>query len=356
MMFIYTPTSFTLSALSVESAARVEAKNRFDLAMRPDLSQQLAEAYRNFLDTESEVMAEQEFNQALKCRARHSCPMCAADDHQFLLRAHSLDHVHCLACGLVFTTQVAETEFDKAHYRRNEAISLRLPLVQQPAWRTLERERARYLFARLAEHGAQFGGLLDIGAGAGAVLMAAAEAGIATEGVEINAAYAATHHEADLQVKYGAFPEDFSPQQLGRFSAITMLDVLEHTVDPVAFLAETARYLKEDGLLAVQTPNFNSLLLQIEGAENHNFCFGHWNHFTPDTLVRVGIAAGLRPLFVDTYITELHRIRTKPWPAIANAFHSLSGERLAEPDALTPVRLYANQLGYKAFVIFVRAS
>lgn len=343
------------TAGSSYGASCVETKNRFDLSMRPELAQAIDDAYRAFLASEMKLMAQPAFRPKLVPRS-DSCPLCKENDTHTVLRAQSLNHLCCQRCGFVFTDRVAETSADKVRYRRGDAASLRLSLVRHPAWRMLEHNRAGYLLTRLAECGVQRGRLLDVGSGAGNLLSAASGAGFSAEGIEINEAYRAVHEEGGLCVHYGDFPADFSPERLGVFDAITMLDVLEHTEDPVSFLAETARYLSAGGLLAVQTPNFDSLLLQIEGAENHNFCSGHWNHFTPETLARAGSEAGLRPLLVDTYITELHRIRTKPWPVVADAFFARTGIELPAPESLTPERLYAHRMGYKAFAIFARPT
>ncbi len=331
-------------------------KAAFDLALRPDLRAALDPALAAFRSQETRTIAHLEDELPhLQRTPAGACPLCGNEAHiSFSVR--SLDHARCPACGFVFTLQIAPSAADRARYRRDETAAMRLALVQHPAWRALEHERAHYIFSRLEDCAGRPSRVLDIGAGSGAVLTAAREAGIAAEGVEINAAYAAAHAEAGLKVHYGAFPDDFTPERLGRFDAIALLDVLEHMADPVAFLSEVARYLNEGGLIAIQTPNFDSLLLQIEGPANHNFCSGHWNHFTPKTLARAARAAGLRPLLLDTYITELNRILAKPWPLVADAFCSLTGERLAAPEELTPERLYQRHLGYKAFAILGRAT
>lgn len=339
------------------SDIEIEAsKDRFDLALQPDLRARLAESYEKFLSRENVWLQQASGALSPRLRERQACPLCGSHKRRFLFSCHGLTHVRCIRCGFAYTLHVAEEAAEHAYYRQDEAAQLRLLLVTHPAWQTLEKERARYIFAQLRRHGAHRRHLLDIGAGAGALLAAAREAGFSATGIEINEAYRERHRLLGLKVHYGAFPSDFPPTRLGRYDAITLLDVLEHIADPVSFLSATTGYLNEGGAIAVQVPNFNSLLLQIEGPANHNFCPGHWNHFTPKTLARAAHAAGLRPLLLDTHITELHRILAHPWARVANAFFKLTGKRLAAPEELTPEKLYRHHLGYKVFAILGRAT
>ncbi len=58
-----------------------------------------------------------------------------------------------------------------------------------------------------------------------------------------------------------ALLEEFDTEE--RFSTITMINVLEHVVDPVLALKRAARLLSEDGVLLVHVPNARAVNRQI---------------------------------------------------------------------------------------------
>jgi hypothetical protein len=63
------------------------------------------------------------------------------------------------------------------------------------------------------------------------------------------------------------------------YDAVTMWDVVEHLVDPMADLVEAARLLKPGGVLLMHTINIDSLLARLMGkrwpwlVEMHSFFF-----------------------------------------------------------------------------------
>jgi hypothetical protein len=134
-----------------------------------------------------------------------------------------------------------------------------------------------------------------------------------------------------------------------------MLDVLEHAADPVGMLQAACRQLAPDGLLLIQVPNLNSLLVQVEGRTNSNFCIGHWNHFTPGTLQAMVSAAGLQPLLIDTIISELDRILQFPESRIRQTVERLSGRQAPEVMS-SPDWLHEWGLGYKLIGLFRKSA
>lgn len=133
--------------------------------------------------------------------------------------------------------------------------------------------------------------LLDVGAHVGRFLDCAVQAGWHTEGVELNprtAAFAARRtglvvHREDLREP--AF-------DARRFSAVTLIDVLEHVPDPVRLLGTLRTVLEPGGWLAVKVPHAPYQLLKERGraaisrryratvADN----LVHVNHFGPRSL------------------------------------------------------------------------
>jgi SAM-dependent methyltransferase len=106
------------------------------------------------------------------------------------------------------------------------------------------------------------GTMLDVGPGTGIFLHLARERGWQPFGIdlcELSAERAI--EEFDIKVDVGNFT-DF-PYEANSFDCITMLDVVEHSRDPVAFLRRAHEVLKPGGTLYVAVPNQRSLLTVI---------------------------------------------------------------------------------------------
>jgi 2-polyprenyl-6-hydroxyphenyl methylase/3-demethylubiquinone-9 3-methyltransferase len=142
---------------------------------------------------------------------------------------------------------------------------------------------------------------LDVGCGAGLLCEPLARLGGAVTGVDaapenIDAAKA---HAAlsGLPINYRA--GEIAAQGLGQFDVVTCMEVIEHVMDPPAFVAELVRHLRPDGLMLLSTPNRTaaSRLFLVEAAERlgqvprgtHD-----WNKFlTPEELTTLLADAGL---------------------------------------------------------------
>ncbi len=119
----------------------------------------------------------------------------------------------------------------------------------------------------LAHHGVATGRLLDVGAATGFFLDLARKRGYHTVGVEPGAEAAKKAELKGLNVVHGTIDDLAEPPE--SFDAITMLDVLEHLPAPSTDLARARRLLKPGGLLAINTPDYGSLLARVLGMNWH---------------------------------------------------------------------------------------
>lgn len=72
---------------------------------------------------------------------------------------------------------------------------------------------------------------------------------------------------------------------IGKFDAITLFHVLEHTADPVGFLRTVCSYLSESGILVCEVPNTDELLLKTCDKYNDFYWIrAHLNYFCKETL------------------------------------------------------------------------
>jgi len=71
------------------------------------------------------------------------------------------------------------------------------------------------------------------------------------------------------------------------FAAVTFWAVLEHLLNPRAFLAKTVSLLSPGGFCFVLVPNFQSLAVRLLGAKYRYIFPQHLNYFTGSTLKRL---------------------------------------------------------------------
>jgi 2-polyprenyl-6-hydroxyphenyl methylase/3-demethylubiquinone-9 3-methyltransferase len=142
---------------------------------------------------------------------------------------------------------------------------------------------------------------LDVGCGAGLLCEPLARLGAAITGVDAapENIEAAKAHAAlsGLPINYRA--GEIAAQGLGQFDVVTCMEVIEHVMDPAAFVAELVRHLRSDGLMLLSTPNRTaaSRLFLVQAAERlgqvprgtHD-----WDKFlTPEELTALLADAGL---------------------------------------------------------------
>jgi SAM-dependent methyltransferase len=108
------------------------------------------------------------------------------------------------------------------------------------------------------------GSLLDVGAGPGFMVSAAAGRGWSPQGIEINPwAVEFASAELGLDVRLGTL-DDFQSLPAA-IDAVTMMDLIEHVSEPDALIARAAEIIKPGGVLAILTPDAGSSVSRLLG-------------------------------------------------------------------------------------------
>ena len=153
--------------------------------------------------------------------------------------------------------------------------------------------------------------LLDVGAHAGRFMYLAQQEGWDVEGIELNprtAAYAARRTGAPVhRVNAHALACD------GRqYSAVTLIDVLEHIPDPGRLLATLSQLVEPGGCIAVKVPCGPSQLTKeraLAALSSHKISLAenlvHVSHFSPRSLKLVLERAGFTRVALKTGAPEL---------------------------------------------------
>jgi SAM-dependent methyltransferase len=190
------------------------------------------------------------------------CLVCGADAVAVHYRFDDFAMLRCRACEAgwrsnMYTPEDIVEMYCEEDYENHPFFSY------DGSDETLERTPRFRRFQRAldvieAETGA--GRLLDVGCGAGTFMSVAQRRGWDVHGVEISAALSELAEQATGQgrVTTAAFEDIEAPEVL--YDAVTMWDVIEHVLDPVAFVDKARSLLRPGGVLVACTPDEDSLL------------------------------------------------------------------------------------------------
>jgi SAM-dependent methyltransferase len=331
-----------------------DPRESFDAALIPGMRDRLADAYARFRAREAEeiqALSPPEVGGTTGAYRQRDCPCCGVGSVEVtpVLRAHGLDLVDCPGCGLTYSRTVLHEAADASRYANSRLEPESVRLRSSAPYLELETARDRYYLGRLMEGGVRHGRLLEIGCGTGTLLLEAERLGWQALGVEPGRAAAQVARERGATVVQGWFPADL-PADAGPFDAVAVLDVLEHFAEPLRFLTELRTHLSPGGRLLVQVPNWDSLLVRLEGHRSSVVAPGHWTYFTPRTLTSLLARSGFRVLSIETVVSELDRILIHPPAQIAHWLHAL--RPTASVGTLEAKKLHELCLGYKLVGVF----
>jgi SAM-dependent methyltransferase len=141
--------------------------------------------------------------------------------------------------------------------------------------------------------------LLDIGCGAGNLMLAARKNGWNAHGLDVSAN--AVNHVRSLgfEVFQGELQQAHLPS--AHFDVITAAEILEHLTDPRVLVEEAARLLRPGGLFWTTTPHARGLSARVLGLK--------WRCIWPPEHLQLFSAAGLKGLLRDVGFREI-RVRT----------------------------------------------
>jgi 2-polyprenyl-3-methyl-5-hydroxy-6-metoxy-1,4-benzoquinol methylase len=225
------------------------------------------------------------------------CPLCGSDSKKVLCRYGQVAVVRCKACGFVYDSPrlagPSLAEYYRDHYYRPSDLT-------DPARLEKRFRRDRPVWEKVLEQietaCPRRGRLLDVGCGPGYFVKVAAERGWASAGVDSNEiAVQFGRDRWGLDLRCGA-AADMLPGDAGRFDAVSYLQVLEHTSDPVAELTAANALLHAGGVLLVSVPNFDYVGVKLRRCRHFNLMnLSHMHHFTATSLDRALKAAGFAP-------------------------------------------------------------
>lgn len=220
------------------------------------------------------------------------CILCRNEGFAPVCTKNGYDIVRCTTCGLVRVHPLPTPEQLAAYYKEGYnqfRYSFASPLGDPPVRKQRE--------LRILERFQAPGKLLDVGSAYGHFLDNAHRHGWDTTGVE-------PQDEARIicQSRF-RLPvlEHLDAVPAHAFDAATLWHVIEHLAAPVDFLSAVRSKLHDGGILALATPNIDSLVARATG-ESWGWLSppDHLFLYSPRTLPRLLEAAGFEVLHVET--------------------------------------------------------
>ncbi len=235
-------------------------------------------------------------------RCQHvACPLCGASPppRRIPVAFGMVASVaECPTCRIAWQTPLPEPEASLAYMNwRWRGAGKRDHYVEDPS---NQLRRARTQVDHLRRHAVTGGRLLDFGAGAGAFVRTACDAGFAAEGVEQSESARRRGRETygvDLRATLGE----------ARYDVVTLWDVVEHLRDPAAVLHTIAGHLEPGGRIFLETGNWENWRRVAERDRWGLYFYDHQYYFSPSSLAAVLARCG----YEDFALLDVNRRRPR---------------------------------------------
>lgn len=239
--------------------------------------------------------------------------------------------VECDACGLVYLNprlaRLADNftmddaylhQFYLPHYQRLGLLTETKELDREQNYQFYQYALVQMQPYRVTNR------VLDVGCAIGLFLAAAQRDGWQSFGIEPSSHLGSYGREKfGLSIAEGVLNQLDFPQNY--FDVVTLWDVTEHLLDPVAVYQLVNRVLRPGGLLLLRMPNWESLTRKLVGPAWDMFVTDHFYYFTPAMLGKLLQQTGFVPKYINAnelVDSEIAEIEQKLGPeAVEEALH-----------------------------------
>lgn len=273
------------------------------------------------------------------------CNLCGADDTIPHYRGHDtrftttprdeFDVRRCRQCGLIYLNPRPAGSslglfYPDSYNVYNQPTDEPAPTgrgglagLNDRLWLTIARAKIREKQRLIRRFAPRPGRLLDVGCASGKFLATMRTQGWEIAGLEMSTLAVERARQA-LGPVVEAGTLETAPWPDATFDLITLFHVFEHVPDPVGALRKIRALLRPGGVLIVLVPNGASWEFRALAARDPNPLDipRHFYHYTPATLRRLALKAGLHVLAVKPFswnvtprLTGVLQDRIQRWPA-----------------------------------------
>jgi SAM-dependent methyltransferase len=250
-------------------------------------------------------------------KAPEFCILCGCRDREPLIEKDSWHVYRCSSCGLGFLDPRPSKEDIVTLYNKEycDGRFVEGGDPDSPEFKkrlSLETHRIRF-FRGIKKKGR----VLDIGSGYGYFLATCRNYGYDVQGLDISG-WASQHATEKLKIPItiGLMNEVELPAQY--FDVITMWHFLEHTTDPRKAVLSARDWLKSDGILVVDVPNYEGTDARKSWKEWDGWDLPyHFFHFTPQSLKSLLSEYGFTVVKTKDYHSETVKKALKRIPVVS---------------------------------------
>jgi SAM-dependent methyltransferase len=211
---------------------------------------------------------------------RATCIACGSKEAQPLGIKNELELLRCRKCSTIYTPYSPwySSEYFYEVYYPEQSLS-------PPAFVQTRLEEITAGFSRYRQQNR----LLDIGCGAGGLLVAARKNGWEAQGLEVAEQAIGYVRKLGFEVFQGELQQAEFPAE--HFDVITAAEILEHLSEPRVLVQEVARVLRPGGLFWATTPHARGLSARVLGLK--------WRCVWPPEHLQLFSLAGMKALLHD---------------------------------------------------------
>ena len=193
------------------------------------------------------------------------CFICGSKNNQKEISFYNTQYVKCKRCTHVFTNRrLSDSNLNKFYvnditysstFANKKILKMRENLV-----------RPKLAFIKKYVKGKKW---LDVGSADGSAISVLSQDGFNCYGIEVSKnsrEFAKKYRKLDL---YPNTLETFYKENKKKFDTVSFFGVLEHLSDPIRALQISNKILKNDGIVAMTVPNYNSLSTYVQSLEKY---------------------------------------------------------------------------------------
>ncbi len=266
------------------------------------------------------------------------CLLCKGEQTVVLFERSPHTIYKCLSCHLGFlfpqpTKEDLHKLYEKSYFAEQYDLGVSPDSPEFDRWLSLLEHRVKF-FKRKKKTGA----LLDIGCGNGYFLALCKKKGYDVQGLDISK-FAAEYAINTLNLPIMISEISDADFQAAQFDIITLWHFLEHTQDPIQVIQSAKKWLKKNGIIIIEVPNFTGTDAQNQWDNWIGWQIPyHFYHFSPETLMKLLHLCGLTVTKFKDFHSETVKEKLSQYPLL-NLFARLIAKRYSGHSILVMAEL-----------------